>query len=112
MFIRNSWYVAAIPNEVGATPLARTILGDPVVMFRKKDGKVVALRDRCAHRMLPLSLGKVSGDEIQCAYHGFVYDCTGKCVHVPGLKHVPSIAKVQTYPVIERHGYVWIWMGS
>ena len=111
MFIRNSWYVAAIPSEIGRTPLARTILGEPIVLFRKADGAVVALHDRCCHRLLPLSVGKVIEDNIRCAYHGFVYDCSGRCVHVPGMAHVPAVAKVRSYPIIERHGYVWIWMG-
>jgi len=112
MFIRNSWYVAAIPTEIGRKPLARTILGEPIVLFRKEDGAVVALRDRCCHRLLPLSLGKVIGDNIRCGYHGFVYDCTGTCIQVPGMSQAPAAAKVRSYPIIERHGYIWIWMGS
>ena len=62
MFIRNQWYGAAWDKEVGRTPLARTICGEPVVVYRKLDGSAVALEDACPHRLLPLALGKVEGD--------------------------------------------------
>jgi len=77
MFLRNFWYVAATDSEVGRKPLARLILGEPIVFFRTEDGKPVAFEDRCAHRHLPLSMGKLVGDRLQCHYHGLQYDQTG-----------------------------------
>jgi phenylpropionate dioxygenase-like ring-hydroxylating dioxygenase large terminal subunit len=85
MFLRNAWYVAAWDHEVSAErPFGRTLLNEPVVLYRTRDGRAVALEDRCCHRHFPLRFGSVAGDCLQCGYHGFTYDATGKCVRVPG----------------------------
>jgi phenylpropionate dioxygenase-like ring-hydroxylating dioxygenase large terminal subunit len=63
MLLKNSWYVAAWDNELDAKPLGRMILGEPIVLFRSSDGAPVALEDRCPHRRLPLSMGKVYQQE-------------------------------------------------
>ena len=76
MFLKNAWYVAANDHEIGRKPLGRVLLGEPVVMYRMEDGTVVALEDRCVHRHLPLSMGKLVGDKLQCHYHGLQYDST------------------------------------
>jgi vanillate O-demethylase monooxygenase subunit len=76
------------------------------------DGVVVALEDRCPHRLLPLSMGKRMGDGIQCGYHGLTFDSTGQCVRVPGQDAIPPQAYVESFPVHERHGIVWVWMGA
>ena len=90
MFLRNCWYVAAWESEVtpGAT-FARTICGDPVVMFRDASGTAHALEDRCCHRNLPLSMGKIEGSGLRCGYHGLKFDCTGTVIEVPGQTQVP-----------------------
>ncbi len=114
-FLRNAWYVAAWSEEiVPGKLLARTILGEPVVMFRKADGTVAAIEDRCAHRFAPLNIGTLlPGDRIQCAYHGLQFDGTGACVHNPhGAKNIPSRARVASYPIVERHLAAWIWLGD
>lgn len=113
MFLRNSWYVAAWGNEVGRMAmLTRILLGEPVVLYRRTDGKPVALEDRCCHRHAPLSAGHVRGDNIECGYHGFTYDPTGKCVRIPTQDTAPPNARVRSYPVVERHHLIWIWMGD
>ena len=112
MFLRNYWYVAALDEEVRDRPLGRTILGEPVVLFRTGDGALHAFEDRCPHRQLPLSMGKIVGDVLQCHYHGLRFDGTGKCVRVPGQDHIPQNARVRTYPVVERYRWIWIWMGD
>src|SRR5580700_1033014 len=101
MFLRNHWYVAAAEEEVAGRPLGRTILGEPVVLFRTEDGTPVALEDRCAHRRLPLSMGKMVGNELQCHYHGLRFDRTGQCVRVPGQDLIPPSARVRSYPLVE-----------
>ncbi len=111
-FLRNCWYIAAWSEEVSDRPFARTILEEPVVLYRKRDGGVAALEDRCAHRALPLSLGTVVGDDLQCSYHGLTYDCTGACVRVPGQSAIPPGAAVRSYPVTERWRWIWIWTGD
>ena len=112
MFLTDYWYVAAVSDEIGETPLARTLLDEPVVLYRTPDGGIAALEDRCCHRHLPLSLGKVVGEGLQCGYHGLVYDAEGVCIRVPGQTAVPPGARVRAYPVVERWGWVWIWMGD
>jgi phenylpropionate dioxygenase-like ring-hydroxylating dioxygenase large terminal subunit len=112
MFLRNFWYVAAYDHEIGREPLGRVILGEPIVFFRTEDGAPVAFEDRCAHRHLPLSMGKLVGDTLQCRYHGLRYDASGACVKVPGQDTIPPAARVKTYPVVERYRWLWIWMGD
>ena len=113
MFIYNSWYVAAFDHEIEAGKVfARTILGQAIAFYRKEDGSLAALHDRCCHRLAPLSLGSVVNDTLQCGYHGFRFDAGGQCVAIPGQATIPSKAKVRAFPVIERHGFVWIWMGD
>ncbi|MFL6950729.1 MAG: Rieske 2Fe-2S domain-containing protein [Xanthobacteraceae bacterium] len=112
MFLRNYWYVAASDHEIGRQPLRRVILGEPIVFFRTEDGAPVAFEDRCAHRHLPLSMGKLIGDTLQCHYHGLRYDRTGVCVRVPGQDMIPPSARVRTYPIVQRYRWVWVWMGD
>jgi vanillate O-demethylase monooxygenase subunit len=113
MFLRNSWYVAAWGHEVQRLKLMRRILlGEPVALYRKGDGAPVALEDRCCHRHAPLSHGRLRGDKVECAYHGLVFDPTGKCVHIPAQETIPEKARVRSYPVAEKHQWIWIWMGE
>jgi vanillate O-demethylase monooxygenase subunit len=88
------------------------LLNEPVVLYRTPAGQVVALEDRCCHRQYPLHKGTIAGDLIECGYHGFTYDATGKCVRVPGQDVVPAAARVRSYPVVERHRWIWVWMGE
>jgi phenylpropionate dioxygenase-like ring-hydroxylating dioxygenase large terminal subunit len=116
MFIRNDWYTAAWSREVThileSKPLARTICGEPVVLFRDANGKAAALEDRCAHRGAPLRCGEVVAEGIQCGYHGLVYDGGGRCVHVPGQSDIPPRANIKSYPLVERDEFLWIWIGD
>ena len=112
MFLRNFWYVAATADEVQAKPFGRVIMNEPIVFYRTPDGTPVALEDRCAHRHLPLSMGKLVGDRLQCGYHGLQFDKTGQCVRVPGQDMIPPGAKVKNYPVVDRYKWLWIWMGD
>jgi vanillate O-demethylase monooxygenase subunit len=114
-FVRNAWYVAAWSDGIGdGQVVARTVMGEPIVLYRKANGDVATIEDRCAHRFAPLSMGKVvHGDRIQCPYHGLEFDGTGACVFNPhGAKNIPSRARVKSYPVIEKHKAIWIWMGG
>jgi phenylpropionate dioxygenase-like ring-hydroxylating dioxygenase large terminal subunit len=113
MFVYNAWYIGAWADEVKpAGVLGRIFLGLPVVFYRSADGKAFALEDRCCHRGLPLSQGCVIGDQLQCGYHGLVYDHNGMCAKVPGQERVPAQAKVRSYPVVEQDEMLWIWMGE
>jgi phenylpropionate dioxygenase-like ring-hydroxylating dioxygenase large terminal subunit len=112
MFLKDSWYVAARSAEVTRQPLARVLLNDPVVFYRRQDGTAIALEDRCCHRHLPLSMGKLEGDELRCGYHGLKFDASGRCVEIPGQESIPPQARVRSYPVVERFRWLWIWMGA
>jgi phenylpropionate dioxygenase-like ring-hydroxylating dioxygenase large terminal subunit len=114
-FLRNTWYLAAWDNEVTRTLFARDIVGESVLMYRKQDGSPVAMANRCPHRFAPLSMGKLKGDVVECGYHGLQFDFTGQCVlnpHPGGSGPIPRGAKVAQYPLIERYGALWIWMGE
>jgi phenylpropionate dioxygenase-like ring-hydroxylating dioxygenase large terminal subunit len=111
-YLKNVWYVAAWSTEVPAGKmLARRFLNEPVVLFREATGAVRALADRCPHRQAPLRLGTLEGDHIRCGYHGLAFDGHGQCVHNPHGP-VPRAARVRTYPLVDRHGMLWIWMGD
>ena len=109
---RNCWYVAATSDEVGRGLLARTVLGQPVVLYRLASGAVTALEDRCPHRSLPLSYGSLAGDEVVCGYHGMAFAADGRCVRVPSQEHVPYGARATSYAVREEPPFVWIWPGD
>ena len=114
-YLRNAWYAAAWSDDIGDdAPVARTVMDEPIVLFRKADGGVAAIEDRCAHRFAPLSMGKIVGaDRIRCPYHGLEFDGTGACVKNPhGTKNIPPRTRVKSYPVVEKHKAAWIWMGD
>jgi phenylpropionate dioxygenase-like ring-hydroxylating dioxygenase large terminal subunit len=113
MMVLNAWYVAAWSKDVTQTLLPRTILNRPVVLYRLRDGTAVALENRCPHRNLPLSDGKLEADRIQCGYHGLVFDHTGRCVHIPSEElSQPDHKFVTTFPVAEKYGWLFVWMGD
>ena len=112
-FIRDAWTVAAWPHEIShQKPLARTLLGDDVVMFRTATGEAVALEDRCAHRLAPLSMGRIEADGIRCMYHGVKFSPQGQCIQIPAQAQPNPAMCVRRYPVVEQDGFVWIWMGD
>ena len=112
-WITNAWYVAAWDAEVDRSPLARTICGVPVVLYRKLDRSVVALRDACPHRLLPLSMGIKEGDSIRCKYHGLKLGPDGIAEEMP-LKGdtVNTGICTEVFAVAEKHRFVWIWVGD
>ena len=112
MFLRNAWYVAAWDEDVTRRLTPVTMLGERIVLYRKADGTPVALEDACPHRMLPLSMGRLTGDDVECGYHGLTFDCSGACVRAPGSARIPAQAMVRRYPIAERYGLVWVWMGD
>ncbi|WP_067736669.1 aromatic ring-hydroxylating dioxygenase subunit alpha [Novosphingobium naphthalenivorans] len=113
-YLMNAWYVAATADEIGTDGmLHRKILGTSVVLYRSEDGSPVALHDRCPHRFAPLSMGRREGDALVCPYHGLKFNSAGACVHNPHGKGVVTKAlAVRSFPVVEKHGFVWIWMAE
>lgn len=112
-YLRNVWYCAGFAHDLADKPVAVKILDEPVVLYRLPDGTPAALQDRCPHRFAPLSLGKVCGASIQCAYHGLQFGADGVCSHNPwGDGSIPKAARVRSYPLVERDRLLWIWMGD
>ena len=112
-FLRNAWYAACWAGDLAdGVPLAKTILSEPVVLWRETNGQPAALEDRCCHRHVPLSFGKINGDRLQCGYHGLEFNAAGECMQIPGQSRVPPEAFVRSYPVRERYGMIWIWCGE
>jgi phenylpropionate dioxygenase-like ring-hydroxylating dioxygenase large terminal subunit len=113
MYVRNCWYVAAWDYELGAdSPISRSILNQQIVLYRTENGSPVAMEDRCCHRFAPLSKGRVEGNAIRCMYHGLKFDQRGTCIEIPGQTAIPRVARVRTYPVSEKHSWLWVWMGD
>ena len=112
MWVRNCWQVAAFSREVGDKLLARRFLDEPVVLYRTAAGVVVAMEDRCPHRLVPLSIGTRKGDNVVCGYHGLELGPDGVCVAAPGQALPPRNARARTYQIVERFNLVWIWMGT
>ena len=107
------WFAACDSTELGSTPIARTICGMPVVLFRSAE-TVTALLDRCPHRHVPLSLGTMVEGTLQCAYHGWRFNNEGRCTKVPGLTTLPSGEAIhcQAFKTMEQDGMVWIALQS
>jgi len=109
--LARAWYVACESRELRKKPLPVELLGTPYVLFRDASGRAAALLDRCPHRNAPLSLGRVAASgRLECAYHGWQFEGSGRCALVPGLgasdtreRRAPACA------VREAHGLVWVW---
>lgn len=113
IWLKNVWYVAGFDEELNGTSMvARRFLDTPVVMFRSSSGELSALEDLCPHRLMPLSAGKRVGDELQCGYHGLKFSVTGVCTDAPGQARPSSKACVRRYPLVSRHGLLFIWLGA
>ncbi|WP_241295599.1 aromatic ring-hydroxylating dioxygenase subunit alpha [Burkholderia stabilis] len=111
-FPTDRWWVAALSSELTDKPVARTLLGRPVVLFRLPSGEIGALEDRCCHKSLPLSCGSLEARGLRCGYHGLLFDRGGTCVEIPGQDRIPAKACVSSYPVQEQDAIVWIWIGA
>ncbi|CAN5152992.1 hypothetical protein BH10PSE6_BH10PSE6_17170 [soil metagenome] len=109
MWIRNAWYVAAWTHEIEPGHIhARTIIDQPLVIYRTADGSIVALEDRCPHRFAPLSMGRLEGDALRCMYHGLKFASDGRCIEIPGQKLIPQSACVRRYPLQVVGSWIWV----
>ena len=111
MFLKNTWYVACMPDDFQDKPLGRKICGESMVFYRGAQGQAVALEDFCPHRGAPLSLGFVKDGNLVCGYHGLEMGCEGKTIAMPGQR-VRGFPAIRSFPVVERFGFVWVWPGQ
>jgi phenylpropionate dioxygenase-like ring-hydroxylating dioxygenase large terminal subunit len=108
----DQWWVGAYSHEVSRALMQRTILGAPVVFYRTMAGEAVALAGLCPHRLYPLVNGRLEGDTLQCGYHGFTFDQTGRCTRISSQLESPAHFAVRRYALIEHGNVVWIWTGK
>lgn len=111
-FPMNAWYAASWDVDLRRELKPVTLCNKKLVLYRRSDGKAVALEDACWHRLLPLSKGRLKGDELVCGYHGLVYNSEGRCTHMPSQETINPSACVRSYPVVEKHRFLWVWMGD
>lgn len=110
----NHWYVVASSAEVKDKPVSVTLWHQAIVLFRDSEGKIQALEDKCPHRQVKLSDGKVIQDDIECAYHGWKFDNRGKCSYVPYLQPQQKLptCQLKSYPIKELDGFIWLFAGD
>lgn len=113
MFLRNCWYMVGWSTDFNADAIVPfTLMDEPLAIYRKTDGTLAALEDRCCHRLAPLSVGRKEGDELRCMYHGLKFAADGRCTEVPGQDRISPRVCVRAYPIVEKHGAAWVWMGE
>ncbi len=109
--VEKAWYIACRSGELGKHPIARRVLGTPLVLFRGENDAPGALLDRCPHRNVPLSMGRVQDGLLECGYHGWRFDQSGACKKVPSLACATEAAgrAAPAFACREQDGFVWIW---
>jgi phenylpropionate dioxygenase-like ring-hydroxylating dioxygenase large terminal subunit len=113
--LRDHWYIACRSKQLKKKSLPRTVAGEPLALFRDKDGTAGCLIDRCLHRNMALSRGKVTDRGLCCSYHGWAWSRDGHCTDIPASCSncsTYSNLKVKSYPTVEKQGFVWIWLGD
>jgi phenylpropionate dioxygenase-like ring-hydroxylating dioxygenase large terminal subunit len=113
--IANQWYVLMESKQVSKRPMGVTRMGEKLVFWRNQAGQAICLRDKCPHRGIQLSKGQVVGGHLQCPFHGFEYDSSGRAVLIPANGRngvVPKAFQVHSYPTYEAHGFIWVWWGN
>ncbi|MEM9743850.1 MAG: aromatic ring-hydroxylating dioxygenase subunit alpha [Pseudomonadota bacterium] len=108
--LRRFYYTTVPELSLNDGPVPFTLLGEPIVIWRQADGSPAAVRDRCCHRTAKLSKGWVDGDNIVCGYHGWTYDGSGRCVHLPQAPEQTELRdiRVPAYHCKVRNGFVWV----
>ena len=113
-YLRNTWYVAMWDDDLSPDQLvSRTICEQPIVFYRRLDGSAPRSSTSAPIASLPLSQGRLCGDEVQCPYHGLRYDSTGTCVENPhGSGRITPALHLSSFTVEVRHSLVWVWIGE
>jgi phenylpropionate dioxygenase-like ring-hydroxylating dioxygenase large terminal subunit len=111
--IPNQWYIILESREIRNNQIKRfTRFGEKLVVWRDNTGKLGVFLDRCPHRGIQLSLGKIKDNHLQCPFHGFEYDTSGKCTLIPAngkASRPPDFIRANAYPVKEAHRFVYVW---
>ena len=113
--IKNYWYLICPASEVKNQIITKTLHGQKIIIYRDKNGGLVALEDRCCHRNVQLSLGYLRDGRVVCGYHGWEYDNKGNCVLIPSQlpeNKIPPKARIKSYPIQEFNRWIWIFLGE
>lgn len=110
--LRATWHVVAIANSIKPDhPLKVDLLGETIALWRT-EGTIVAVQDRCPHRGISLSMGKVEcNSRLVCPYHAMAFDAQGRCLRIPAdlrITTFPQMANLHAYSVQEKYGFVWV----
>jgi len=125
MYLKDIWYFAIPGESLKAGDLVhKVMLGEPLVIGRTTEGEAFALRDICPHRGVPLSAGRMLGNDksacgapvVECPYHGWQFRTNGACAHIPSLVEGQDVEvariKVRAYPLREVQGNIWLWFAD
>jgi nitrite reductase/ring-hydroxylating ferredoxin subunit len=107
-----SWYLFGSARRLGLGPFSREVFGRLLVAFRTASGRLIALDGRCSHQGADLGEGCVVGEELQCAFHHWRYGSDGRCTHIPAASHILQLARQHSYPIVERHGWLFVFNRS
>src|ERR1700722_16684401 len=107
-----SWYLFGETHELRRGPISREILGRRLVAYRTQSGRLSVMDGRCAHLGTDLGAGRVVDESLECPFHNWRYGSDGRCVHIPASKDIPDFARLQTYPAVERHGFIFFFNGT
>ena len=114
--IPDQWYILLESKQIPRhRPVGVNRMGEKMVFWRDTGGQAACAVDLCPHRGAALSAGKVRRDCVECPFHGFQFDAEGRCTLIPAIgknAEVPQAFHVRTYPVIEKHGLVYVWWGE
>jgi phenylpropionate dioxygenase-like ring-hydroxylating dioxygenase large terminal subunit len=112
---QNLWYAVEFSNAISTSPKLLKILARELVLYRTADGQIQAMNNACIHRGASLALGRIDQDCIICPYHGWHYQPDGNCLKIPSQSPtvaIPKAAKMATYPVQEKYGWIWLYLGD
>jgi phenylpropionate dioxygenase-like ring-hydroxylating dioxygenase large terminal subunit len=113
--LKNFWYAVEFSNTVSTSPKLLKVLDRELVLYRTTDGQIQAMDNACIHRGASLAKGSLEGDCIVCPYHGWHYRSDGNCIEIPSHlagATIPKTAKMATYPVGEKYGWIWLFLGD
>ena len=107
--MRHFWHPVMYADDLVNEPAAVVLLGEQLVLARLGD-EVRCFSDLCVHRGTPLSIGRIEGDQLRCAYHGWTYGPDGACTSIPSRfgARIPRRARLDSYRVVEHHGLIWV----
>lgn len=115
--LRHSWLPVALLDDVQGSPqpmLPLSVLGQELLLFRDALGRWALLDRACAHRGADLALARHEGDGLRCALHGWKFDVEGRCLDMPSEPDAASMCRrvrQRSYPVLQRSGLIFAWLG-